>query len=141
MMRSVQKALEYAVANPIEWKLAVVEPTLDEYVKHATKPSFLNDVQTEIYRITPYDLRKAVQSEVIAYLGGLLGYRKLMARLNSSHKLTKIKTLVLAPKCAVLKDAITAYRHGQDLKEVAEAYKVETFEIMYIVKSSTQTKP
>lgn len=138
---SIRKALHYAVVNPFDpsWVPDQQEPTIEEYVNNATKPSFLNMLQTEFYRLVPYDLRKEVQALVIGYLAGVETKTKLMAKLATSYKLDKIKNLVKDPKCSELRDAIALYRKNQSEEETAALTGFETFEILYIVKSSGKT--
>lgn len=133
-------ALEYAIENPVTWKLEMRTISFDEYVTANTKPSFLNGVQTELYRITPYDLRKSAQAVVIGYLAGAESRKNLMAKLNSSYKLDRLKALLTDPKCTELKEAVAEYGKTQNVELAAEKYKVATFEILYLSKSSANTK-
>lgn len=137
---SLPKSLVYAVANPLrnDWKLEVKEPTMEDFVHVATKPSFLNHVQAEIYKLTPYDLRRTVQAMVISYLAGVEGFGKLKQKLASSYKLDRLKALMADPQCQVLRDAVADYRRTQDEEAAAKAHGVETFEIMYLFKSSAK---
>lgn len=133
-------SLEYAIANPLprEWTLEIKEPTMEDFVHKATKPSFLNHVQAEIYKLTPYDLRKTVQALVISYLAGTESSTKLKQKLQSSYKLDRLRELMKDPKCQVLRDAVADYRRIGDEEQVAKAHGVETFEIMYLFKSSSK---
>lgn len=135
----LRTSLEHAIANPVEgWSLVVNEPTMEDFVNVATKPSFLNHVQAEIYKLTPYDLRKEVQALVIAYLAGMETQAKLRAKLNSSYKLERLKSLMADPKCLVLRNAVADYRKTKDEAVTAKAFGVEVFEIMYLFKSSAK---
>lgn len=131
-------SLKHAVAKtfPPDWELVVTEQPIEDYVEVATKPSFLNHVQAEIYQLTPYELKKTVQRMVINYLAGVDGYGKLRAKLNSSYKLERLKVLMTDPKCAVLRNAVAAYRKAKNEEEIAKTHGVEAFEILYLVKSS-----
>jgi hypothetical protein len=142
MKYSLQRSLEHALAHPFEkdWKLQVNEPTFAEYVTSSTKPSFLNGVQTEFYRITPYDLRKSVQALVIGYLAGAVSRKKLWDKLNSSHKLDRLKSVLTNPKCMQLKQAVSLYLKGGDLEIIALEYSCPTFEILYLSKSAANAK-
>lgn len=139
---SLKRALEHAVKNPFErdWKLETTEPTFEQYVKSATKPSFLNGIQTELYKITPYDLRKQVQGLVIGYLAGVESRTKLYAKLNSSYKLDRIKELLNDPKCGQLKHAVQMYTKGGDVEVIAMETSCPTFEILYLSKSAANAK-
>ena len=137
---SLHKSLSYATFHPLynDWALEIKEPTMEDFVSVATKPSFLNHVQAEIYKLTPYDLRKTVQAMVISYLAGMEGFTKLKQKLASSYKLDRLKTLMTNPQCQILRDAVADYRKTGDEEKVAKAYGVETFEIMYLFKSSAK---
>lgn len=137
---SLRQSLVYAVANPFakDWALVTKEPTMEDFVHSATKPSFLNHIQAEIYKLTPYDLRKTVQAMVISYLAGIDTFGPLKLKLASSYKLDRLKALMADPQCQVLRNAVADYRKTEDEEAVAKAYGVETFEIMYLVKSSAK---
>lgn len=137
---SLRRSLIYAVANPLpsDWELVVKEPTMEDFVHGATKPSFLNHIQAEIYKLTPYDLRKTVQAMVIAYLAGVSPFGPLKLKLASSYKLDGLKALMANPQCQVLRNAVADYRKTGDEEAVAKMHGVETFEIMYLVKSSAK---
>jgi len=136
----LQMSLKHALVNefPKDWQLVIDEPTMEDFVHVATKPSFLNHVQAEIYKLTPYDLRKTTQSLVVGYLAGLEPLTKLRQKLNSSYKLERLKTLMADPKCQVLRQAVADYRRNQDEVQVAKFHGVEPFEIMYLVKSTAK---
>lgn len=142
MRYSLRRSLEHALANPFEkdWKLEVREPTFAEYVTSSTKPSFLNGIQTELYRITPYDLRKQVQALVIGYLAGVEPRKKLWDKLNSTYKLDRLKVVLNDPKCSQLKQAVGLYIRGGDLETISMEYSCPTFEILYLSKSAANAK-
>lgn len=138
---NIQKALNHAVENPIpSWKLEIKEPSFDEYVTASTKPSILNHIQTEFYKLTPYDLRKAVQAQVISYLAGTETRKRLMEKLNSSYKLDKVKALIQDPRCTDLRNAVQLYTKTLDVEAVAAQTGCATFEILYLSKSAANTK-
>lgn len=133
------KSLTYASENPIrDWKLIINEPTMEDFVSAVTKPSFLNHVQAEIYKLTPYDLRKEVQAQVISYLAGYEGFARLKAKLNSSYKLERLKSLMSDPKCLVIRNAVADYRKTQDEVASGKTFNVEPFDIMYLFKASSK---
>ena len=61
------------------WKtdlvIALDEPSLSEYIEQASKPSVLRTLQTLLYKIHPYSLRKDMQAGIFAYL--LVGLKPL----------------------------------------------------------------
>jgi hypothetical protein len=131
-------SLKHAVVNPFaeDWKFSSNEMPIEDFVHVATKPSFLNHVQNEIYKLTPYDLQRTVRHLILGYLSGTESYTKLRQKLNSSFKLERLKALMADPQCAVLKSAVQDYRKSHNEELVAKAHGVETFEILYIVKAS-----
>jgi hypothetical protein len=138
---NLQRSLRYAITQPVQenWKLQINEPTMEDFVHKATKPSFLNHVQAEIYKLTPYDLRKSVQAIVVAYLSGNESFAKLKQKLASSYKLDRLRELMDDPKCKVLRQAVADYRKTKDEHLTAKAYGVETFEIMYLFKQPAKS--
>lgn len=140
MELNLRRALERAVAEPTPmWQLVSKEMSFAEYVKHATKPSFLNDLQTEFYSINPYDLRKEVQALVIAYLANVESKTKMRTKLDTSHKLARLRQLVNDPKCDALRAAVARVQRGESEQTVALATSFETFELLYIARSSAKT--
>lgn len=134
------QSLKYAVLHEFQptWELQVKEMAIEDYVEIATKPSFLGDVQTAIYKITPYDLRKAVQAQFIAYLAGIGGFQALRTKLSSSYKLEVLRSLLADPRCAVLRNAVTWAKKTGDVENVAVQTGVEKYEIMYLLRSTAK---
>lgn len=133
-------ALNHAVSHPLDgWDLVRKEPTLLQYVNLATKPSFLNNMQTEIYKITPYALRLEVKNLIISYLAGVEGRNKLVAKLKTSMKLTALLTLIMDAKTVLLKEAVAIFNKTQDIEATAKTTGFETFEILYVVNSNRKT--
>jgi hypothetical protein len=139
--QNIKDALAYATANPEQnsWKLQKVEPTIADYVNHATKPSFLNNLQTAIYKIAPYDLKKKIQTSIIGYLAGTVSKTSLMAQLNANLKLDTLRRLMLDPKATELKDAVAMYAKTKSIEVVTATTGFESFEILYIYRSSEKT--
>lgn len=121
------------------WALFQNEPTVASYVDIATKPSVLNNIQTLIYLITPYDLRKEVQGLVISYLAGATSKRILMDKLNSNYKLERIKNLITTERCRELRLAVAMLRHS-GAEEVAALTGFQQFELLYLSKSASKNK-
>lgn len=140
---SIDDAIKNAliVSNQLtqDWTLSVNEPSIDDYVNLAAKPSFLNGVQGLIYKITPYSKRKETQKSCIAYLAGGLNITVLKRQLKASLKLADILTLMDSDKAKNLREAVAALR-SKPLEIVSKEYGVETFEILYVVKSYEQNK-
>src|SRR6202022_2301808 len=138
----MRSALKYATDNTAidGWKLKRKETSINEYVTSATKPSLLNDVQSLLYRVSNYSLRKEAQTLIIGYLAGTESKSKLMAKLSSSYKLDDLKALMKDPLCDNLKDAVDAYKKTKNVEIAASAHNISTFEIMYIFQSAMKTK-
>lgn len=134
---TLRKALIYAVANPIEngWVLTSKEPSLEEYVKAVTKPQILNEIQTLLYKIAPYALRKEVQAMVISYLAGDLQQSVLRAKLQSSYKLTDILNICFDAKAENLRKAVIAFNKCKNIDLVSSEYNIHSFQILYITRS------
>jgi len=135
---NLKKALRLAAKSTYEWRLVNSEPSITEYVNSATKPSFLNFIQTELYKITNYQLRKEVQGLTIAYLAGALPISVLRRRIKSSHKLTALGTYVLSDKAKQLKDAIAMLK-TTSMEQVVKSTGFQQFELMYVTTSHAKS--
>lgn len=120
------------------WSLKNTQPSIQQYVNAATKESFLNHVQTALYKITPYALRKETQEKCIAYLAGHLSMHQLKMKLNSSYKLDNLSQLMLSPKAKALRDAVIQLKH-ESVEQVAKTSGFEPFELRYISLSFQKT--
>lgn len=138
MYLAVKESLKVSVRNPIPggWKIKQTETSIMEYVDSATKPSFLNFIQTAIYKISPYPLRKEVQNLTVSYLNGDVPFLTLKAKLQSSYKLTDLLELCKNPKADNLKKAVATFKKSAQLEATAIEYGIETFEILYVTNSA-----
>jgi len=120
-----------------KWALQRNDPSIDDYVNASSKPSFMNNVQTAIYKISPYDFRKEVQGMVIMYLSSRTGPAKLKAKLRSSFKLDPLAELLSDPRARALREACeTLIRTGMDAEVIAKNTGVASFDMLYLVNSS-----
>lgn len=117
------------------WELVSTEPDIQDYVALASKPSFLNQLQTAIYKINPYADRKIIQQKIIYFLGGKLSINAMREILRSSYKYEPIRELLNLPEAVVLSNAVARARAGEDSEEVAEELGIEPFDISYILSS------
>lgn len=115
------------------------EPTISDYVNAATRPSFLNHVQTAIYKITPYPLRKESQALCIAYLAGAATQTVLYRKLKSSYKLEQLAAIMMSDKAKELREAVAMLR-TMTVDQVAKQTAFESFELNYIVNSYAKNK-
>lgn len=117
-------------------KLKVHSLTLQEVLKSATTYSFLNGIQTALYKITPYSLRKDSQKYIISYFYGDTSYTELMNKLESSEKLSVLLKLCKDQQAKALRQAcILARKDMSKVEKIAKASGFASFEIVYIVKS------
>ena len=127
-------------ANKKFIKLKVEPLKLKEVLKVATTYSFLNGIQTALYKITPYSLRKSSQTAIISYFYGDLPYNKLMQHLESSEKLKTLLNLCKDKQAKALREAcIEAVQNPTKLEKIAKASGFASFEILYIIKSHRKT--
>lgn len=137
----VKRALEHSAEYPLEdWELVRNEPTTNEYVHSATKPSYLNFIQTALYKISNYPLRKEVQGLIIKYLNSDIKLQPLMVKLNSNLKLQELAVLLKDEKAVVLRNAVAAFRTSKNLEAVSKEFKTETFEILYVTNSAIRNQ-
>jgi hypothetical protein len=132
--KALKDFLWSSVESNKEWKLEVTEPSVLDYVRIASKPSFLNDVQTTIYKITPYALRKEVQSMCISYLAGGTGQHLLKHKLKSSFKLAGLLDLMSSPKAKELREAVGLLKKNT-VDEVVASTGFQSFELLYVTRS------
>lgn len=119
----------------LSWEFVSKDPSILDYVNVATKPSFLNDLQTEFYRISNYAQRKEIQVACIAYFGGFLSFSKLRTQLKANLKFQELLRLMESPKAKELQAAVAQLRF-KTVDQVAKDTGFETFELSYILKSS-----
>jgi hypothetical protein len=142
---NVESALRFAVAHPEQdFQLVHKSLTTADYVNVATKPSYLNFIQTALYKISKYQLRKEVQLMIVQYLNSDIKLPALKAKLKSNLKLGDILTLVLDPRAIDLRSAVKAYKESPKdsahLEQIAQEWGFDTFEILYVVNSASRNK-
>jgi hypothetical protein len=119
------------------WELTVCEPAIADYVRAAVKPSFLNRIQALFHKITPYAKSKETRTLCIAYLAGGIGIAALRRYLKTSLKFADLLVLMDSAAALNLRAAVAALK-SKPLEAVAQEFGVETFELLYIVKSYQQ---
>lgn len=136
-MGALRAALNTAHIRNQEWQLVRSDPSIDDFVNAASKPSFLNHVQTAVYKINPYDLRKEVQTLIILYLSGKLPVTKMRAKLRSSFKLETLLQLMNDAQADKLRQACEVVRKQQlNVDDVAKSTGVASFDLLYILNSA-----
>jgi hypothetical protein len=134
-LTSLRDALVIAAGRPDDWKLAVNEPSLMDYVNTATKPSQLTDIQSLLFKISNYPLRKEVKTLCISYLAGTASLSAVKAKLNSNLKLAPLLTVMLDDRTKRLKDAVAMLKTTHIDKVVKET-GIQSFELLYVMKSA-----
>ncbi|BAG41607.1 hypothetical protein [Ralstonia phage phiRSL1] len=130
-------ALQQATTNISGWEYKKNDPSIMDYVNSATKPSWLNDLQTQLYRLKNYQQQKRVREVCIGYLAGITPKTTALRFLKANLKLQDILLLMQNPKAEELKAAVAASRlSSADI--VSKATGIESFEIQYVLKSSQQ---
>lgn len=141
---ALTKAVSFCIAkqknNSKQITFTIKQTSLNDILKVATTYSFLNGIQTALYKITPYKLRKQTQTNVISYFYGDLNYTNLEAYLNSSSKLATISDLCKDPKARELRQAcIAARKNPKFVEKIAKSNGFASFELMYVIKSHEKT--
>lgn len=125
--------LAYALTN-LRWvvpSVQILSPM--DYVNQVAKPSLLNKIQTEVYKIQPYALRKQTQALILDYLNSRVSDRQIKQAMSNNLKLELILPMVLEAKS--LRDAVARLKIGKEtVEEVALATGHPTFELLYISK-------
>ena len=91
---------------------------LKEVLKVATTYSFLNGIQTALYKITPYSLRKNTQTAIISYFYGDLPYTKLITHLESSNKLKTLLELCKDKQAKALREGKLGVMDYYNMKDI-----------------------
>lgn len=123
-----------------EVQLQVHPVTLKSVLEVATIHSILNDMQTRIYKITPYALRKEAQDHLISYFYGAKSEEWFKSFLDAyPAKLASIRELIEMPEAIALKEAceeaVPLEYDRDNVEAIAKRHKVQGFEITYIIKS------
>lgn len=109
----------------------VVRMTAMDYVAAISKPSVITKIQTAIYKIQPYSLRKSTQNLVLGFFNSQVSDRELAKVLGRSYKTMPV--LELVKEGSKLREAV------QELKtKTPEQVEAETgipaFELRYVSK-------
>lgn len=130
-----QKPLEAAIKEALLVKTTIVPEVRNlsaiDYVNMVAKPSLLNKIQTEIYKIQPYGLRKQTQALVLDYLNSRISKKGLRNALSNNLKHEALLPLVLSAES--LRNAVA--RLAKETPEVIAADTGHpTFELLYLSK-------
>ncbi len=106
--------------------------THEDYVNWLAKPSVLNLIQTEMYRIQPYSLRKRTQQLILDFFNSRISPRALTRELQSNLKQEGLIPLI--NQAMYIRDAI-ARLDKEELGHVSETAGVPTFELLYLTRA------
>jgi hypothetical protein len=138
LLQDIKNSLVEAHSSTEDWSLINNEPSTLDYVESATKPSFVNLLQTALYKVTPYTLRKEVQVLMISYLAGTASHTSLFKKLKTSLKLQPLAELLSLPKAKEIREAVLMMSN-LSVEEVSKKTGISTFELLYLSKSNAKT--
>lgn len=132
----VSTDLEAAVCHALRSPQAIVPDVkvwdASSYVDVIAHPSILNKIQTEVYRIQPYTLRKEIQALVLEFFNSRVGVRETMHILEKSVKTEKLKPVF---KAALPLRAAVAMLKSKTAEQVAADTGFSAFELLYLTKA------
>lgn len=102
-----------------------------DYVNMVAKPSLLNFIQTEMYKINPYALRKETQAMILQYFNSQVTVKVMTTFLQKSLRQATLVPLIL--EGIPLRDAVARLK-TETLEEVARTSGYSTFELLYLSK-------
>lgn len=102
-----------------------------DYVAMVSRPSLLNSIQTLIYKIQPYSLRKDVQDLVLRYFTGQISKTSTKNFLKNSLRTTGLIPLIEGGDA--LRDAVMRAKH-EDVEVVAAETGIAVFDLTYLGK-------
>lgn len=108
-----------------------------DYVNLVAKPSLLNKIQTEVYRIQPYPLRKQTQLIVLDYFNSKISVRRLKSILSDNLKHETLLPLLIS--ATSLRDAVARLK-SETVEEVSASSGHPTFELLYLSKERKAKK-
>ena len=130
---TIKQALEDSILDMSqEWRLTSTEPKIMEYVALSSKPSFLNEVQTSVYKITPYSERKIIQTALILFLGNRISLKAVKKVLQNNLKAEHIMSLLNSPGASSLKAAMAEVKLGVSTETAAANNGLDVFDVNYI---------
>jgi hypothetical protein len=110
----------------------------NSYVDSLAKPSMLNHLQTEVYKIQPYALRKEVQALVLEYFNSKISIKSAKQQLQRSMKterFVKIFQDMLPLRLAV------AELKTKPVELVEKETGFSAFELLYLTKAKIVKEP
>ncbi len=128
----LKPVLMHCLMNAVRIEPEIKNMKAADYVMALARPSILNKIQTEVYRIQPYDLRKQVQSLIIKFFNGVISLRTMNQFLDRSIKTERLKPLI--NEGVPLRDAVLMMKH-RTAEDIAAETGVQAFDLNYLTKS------
>lgn len=136
-LEDIKEALIRATEQPLKGFIPFIKQTpMEEYVKSVSTRTVLDKLQTAFYRVSNYQERKDVQNKVMLYMTGRLSMRKLSSSLSRTERLREIRDLLVSSRFVDLREAISQVLAGENPSTISRRFKVEEFDINYIIKSA-----
>ena len=104
-----------------------------EYVDQVAKPSLLNKIQTEIYKIQPYSLRKDTQRLMLQFFNSKVSERTALHALRRSYKTEGLIPYVKGGHN--LRAAVARLKY-ETVEAVAADTDLPTFELLYLSRAN-----
>jgi hypothetical protein len=108
-----------------------------DYVNIVAKPSLLNAIQTTVYKINPYQLRKDIQEMVLQFLNSQLSVGQMKATLKANLKLEPLIPMLI--EAIPLREAVARLK-TEPVETVALETGFPSFELMYVQKVRKKDK-
>jgi hypothetical protein len=95
------------------------------------KPSLLNFIQTEMYKINPYALRKQTQAMILQFFNSQVATTTMIRFLQRSLKQDTLIPLIY--QGVPLREAVARLKN-ETIEDVAKTSGYSTFELLYLSK-------
>ena len=124
-------ALRFVLTSERMTRVEVKKSEYMDYVNLIAKPSVLNIIQTKLYKIQPYDLRKKTQKIIIEFFNSKISEQQAIRFLNRSYKTDSIVELLA--KGNELRAAVLKLKSGSETAEsISTRTGIPTFELLYL---------
>lgn len=112
-------------------EIRIDAPGLLDYVDKASKPSLLRDIQTTVYKINPYGLRKEIQHLILKFLAGRISKKEMFMHLERTSRSEELKRLLVTPSAQILVKALKKAQNTPT-QQVADEYGIDVFDLNFV---------
>lgn len=123
--------LRHMLQNPVLTAPSVTKMRPIDYVNQVSKPSLLNNIQTQVYKIQPYSLRKETQAMILDFFGSKISKKTMVYALRRSFKTAGL--IPLMEQGLALRDAVARLK-SESVEAVAQDTGIPTFDLLYLSK-------